>query len=258
MTSNAPRAARAAELSERLDRVRARIRAAAPPGPAPTLIVVTKYFPADDVELLARLGVTDVGENKDQEAAAKAAATASLGLSWHFIGQLQSNKAKSVVRYAKAVHSVDRSSLVNALAKAMGAEQQRRAEAGLPPRADLDCFLQVDLRDPSAASGAAGGAAPSGPARGGALPADLPALADAAAAAPGLRLAGLMAVAPLGGDPRAAFERLRTLSGQLRQTHPEAAAISAGMSGDLEAALEYGATHLRIGSDILGPRPPVR
>ena len=254
MTSNTPQSARAAELAERLDRVRARIRAAAPPGPAPTLIVVTKYFPAEDVDLLAGLGVTDVGENKDQEAAAKAAAAESLGLSWHFIGQLQSNKAKSVVRYARALHSVDRSSLVNALAKAMGAEQQRRAEAGLPPRADLDCFLQIDLRDPSAASRAA----PSGPARGGALPADLPALADAAAAAPGLRLAGLMAVAPLGGDPRAAFERLRTLSGQLRQTHPEAAAISAGMSGDLEAALEYGATHLRIGSDILGPRPPVR
>lgn len=254
MTSELSRTARTAELAERLSAVRARIRAAAPPGPPPTLIVVTKYFPASDVELLAGLGVTDVGENKDQEAAAKAAEAAPLGLSWHFIGQLQSNKAKSVVRYAQAVHSVDRTSLVKALTKAMGAEQQRRAGAGLPPRADLDCFLQVDLRD----HGSAAGAASAGPARGGALPDELPALAAAAAAAPGLRLAGLMAVAPLGGDPREAFARLRALSAQLQEAHPAATGMSAGMSGDLEAALEYGATHLRIGSDILGPRPPVR
>lgn len=260
MTSSPATAARAAELSERLERVRARIRAAAPSGTAPTLIVVTKYFPAGDVELLAGLGVRDVGENKDQEAAAKAAEAASLGLSWHFIGQLQSNKAKSVVRYAAAVHSVDRTSLVGALSRAMAAEQQRRAGEGLPPRGEMECFLQVDLREPavgSDASGAGGGGAPAA-ARGGALPAELPALAEAVTQAPGLRLAGLMAVAPLGEDPRAAFSRLRALSGQLQQTHPAAAAISAGMSGDLEAALECGATHLRIGSDILGPRPAVR
>ena len=265
MTSPPATAARAAELAERLERVRARIRAAAPSGPAPTLIVVTKYFPAGDVELLAGLGVRDVGENKDQEAAAKAAATASLDLSWHFIGQLQSNKAKSVVRYATAVHSVDRTSLVGALAKAMAAEQQRRAGEGLPPRGEMECFLQVDLREPAAGSGAGGagsvaegGGGTPAAARGGALPAELPALAEAVAQAPGLRLAGLMAVAPLGEDPRVAFGRLRVLSGQLQQTHPAAAAISAGMSGDLEAALECGATHLRIGSDILGPRPAVR
>lgn len=276
MTSTTSSPDRAAELAERLERVRDRIRAAAPSGADPTLIVVTKYFPAADVELLARLGVTDVGENKDQEAAGKAADTASLGLSWHFIGQLQSNKAKSVVRYAQAVHSVDRPSLVTALAKAMAGEQQRRAGAGLEPRKDLECFLQVDLRNPSAAnpSAAAGGSgagapagtsagtpgqgAPGGPARGGVLPAELPALADAAAAAPGLRLAGLMAVAPLDEDPLDAFGRLHNLSLQLREKYPEADAVSAGMSGDLEAALACGATHLRIGSDILGPRPPVR
>ena len=256
MTLNLSGNARAAELAERLDRVRGRIRAAAPSGSAPTLIVVTKYFPASDVELLAGLGVTDVGENKDQEAAPKAAQTASLGLSWHFIGQLQSNKARSVVRYAKAVHSLDRPSLVGALGKAMAAEQQRLAAVGMPPREDLDVFLQVDLRDPSA--GAPGAGVTSGPSRGGVLPAELPALADAAAATEGLRLAGLMAVAPLEGDPLEAFGRLRSLSLELRETHPEAAGISAGMSGDLEAALACGATHLRIGSDILGPRPAVR
>lgn len=256
MTMNNPGSARAAELAGRLDRVRDRIRAAAPAGSMPTLIVVTKYFPASDVKLLAGLGVTDVGENKDQEAAPKAAETALLGLSWHFIGQLQSNKAKSVVRYAKAVHSVDRPSLVGALAKAMAAEQQRLAADGKPPRKDLEVFLQVDLRDPSGA--APGTDAPSGPSRGGVSPDELPALADAAAAAKGLRLAGLMAVAPLGGDPLEAFGRLRSLSAALQEKYPEAGGISAGMSGDLEAALACGATHLRIGSDILGPRPPVR
>ncbi|GAA3288646.1 YggS family pyridoxal phosphate-dependent enzyme [Arthrobacter citreus] len=258
MTSTNASPDRAADLARRLERVRTRISAAAPFGAAPTLIVVTKYFPASDVELLAGLGVTDVGENKDQEAAAKAEETASLGLSWHFIGQLQSNKAKSVVRYADAVHSVDRPSLVSALAKAMAREQQRRAAAGLEPRKDLECFLQVDLRDPSAGHGAGSAADHAGPSRGGVLPAELPALADAAAAAPGLRLAGLMAVAPLDEDPRDAFGRLQDLSLQLREKYPEADSVSAGMSGDLEAALASGATHLRIGSDILGPRPPVR
>ena len=255
MTSTISSPDRAAELAGRLDRVHTRIRAASPSGAVPTLIVVTKYFPAGDVELLAGLGVTDVGENKDQEAAAKAEETAALGLSWHFIGQLQSNKAKSVVRYAKAVHSVDRPSLVSALAQAMAKEQQRRAETGLEPRKDLECFLQVDLRHPSAGTGSPAG---HGPSRGGVLPAELPALADAAAAAPGLRLAGLMAVAPLEEDPLEAFGRLHLLSRQLREKYPDADAVSAGMSGDLEAALASGATHLRIGSDILGPRPPVR
>ncbi|MBP3044270.1 YggS family pyridoxal phosphate enzyme [Arthrobacter jiangjiafuii] len=261
MTSSTSPAARRDELAARLETVRRRISVAAPAGTDPTLIVVTKYFPAADVELLAGLGVQDVGENKDQEASAKSAETAQLGLSWHFIGQLQSNKAKSVVRYAAAVHSVDRLSLVSALDKAMTVEQQRRADADLPPRAVLDCFLQVDLRNPNPsgpgavpAAGEPGG----GPGRGGAMPADLPALADAVAARPGLRLAGVMAVAPLQEDPGAAFARLQALSDRLRAEYPEASGISAGMSRDLEAALAHGATHLRIGSDILGPRPAVR
>lgn len=240
---------RTGELEERLGRVRSRIQAASLPGSHPTLIVVTKYFPASDVRILAELGVHDVGENKDQEAAAKAAQLSELGLDWHFVGQLQTNKAKSVARYAAVVHSVDRPQLVAALSKAVAAEQERRNSRELPPRSALDCFLQVDLR-------ADAGSAPS--ARGGALPQDLPALADAVEAAPGLRLRGLMAVAPLGGDPHEAFGRLRSLSEELSVQHPAATAISAGMSSDLEAALANGATHLRIGSDVLGARPPVR
>ena len=152
--------------------------------------MVTKFHPAEDVRRLAALGVTDVGENRDQEAAEKAAALGGLQLRWHFIGQLQSNKAKSVVKYAHAVHSVDRPQLAAALAKAMAAEQERTG------RAPLDCFIQVSLDDD------AGGH------RGGALPADVPALADQLAAAEGLRLAGVMAVAPFGADPVPAFEKL--------------------------------------------------
>ncbi|WP_083266504.1 YggS family pyridoxal phosphate-dependent enzyme [Arthrobacter sp. U41] len=203
----------------------------------PRLIVVTKFHPAEDVRRLALLGITDVGENRDQEAAEKAAALGALGLHWHFIGQLQSNKAKSVVKYAHAVHSVDRLQLAGALAKAMAAEQERTG------RAPLECFIQVSLDDD------AGGR------RGGALPSDVPALAEQLAGSAGLRLAGVMAVAPFGSDPAPAFEKLAALSARLTADHPGATGISAGMSQDLEQAIRFGATHLRIGSDILGPRP---
>ncbi|GAA1352432.1 YggS family pyridoxal phosphate-dependent enzyme [Arthrobacter koreensis] len=238
---------RAADLQRRLERVRHRIAAAALGRTEPELIVVTKYFPASDVALLAGLGVRDVGENKAQEAEAKAAGLAGSDLRWHFIGQLQTNKAKSVVRYASAVHSVDRPGLVAALGKAMAAENRRRTEAGEPERAPLDCYLQLDLR----------AAEDLEPGRGGARPADMLELAAAVSADPGLSLAGLMAVAPLGGDPAEAFGRLQELSADLTARYPQAAGISAGMSQDLEAAVAHGATHLRIGSDVLGPRPAV-
>lgn len=230
------------QLREALAAVRARIdRAAGAAGRQerpPRLIVVTKFHPAEDVRRLAALGVTDVGENRDQEAAAKAAALPGLDLRWHFIGQLQSNKAKSVVKYAHAVHSVDRPQLAAALAKAMAAEQERTG------RAALDCYIQVNLDDDAAAGH-----------RGGAAPDDILGLADQVAGSAGLRLAGLMAVAPLGADPAPAFEKLAGLSARLTAVHPGATGISAGMSQDLEQAIRFGATHLRVGSDILGPRP---
>jgi uncharacterized pyridoxal phosphate-containing UPF0001 family protein len=155
------------------------------------------------------------------------------------VGQLQTKKAKSVARYAAAVHSVDRPQLVDALAKAAGAEQEASG------RAPLDCFIQVSLEDDAGAH------------RGGAGPAEVPVLAERIAAADGLRLAGVMAVAPLGAEPEPAFEKLAAISARLVAGHPEATAISAGMSQDLEAAIKFGATHLRIGSDILGSRPAV-
>jgi pyridoxal phosphate enzyme (YggS family) len=238
--------ARSRELESRLAAVRRRITAAAAAagreGNLPTLIVVTKFHPAEDIRRLAALGVTDVGENRDQEASAKAADLADCALTWHFVGQLQSKKAKSVLRYAAAVHSVDREQLVEALAKAAAAEREATG------RAPLECFVQVNLEDQAGDAGAH---------RGGAAPGDVLPLAARIAGADGLNLAGVMAVAPLGAPPEAAFEKLARVSARLVAEHPSATAISAGMSQDLEAAIAFGATHLRIGSDILGSRPAV-
>ncbi|MCW2133271.1 YggS family pyridoxal phosphate-dependent enzyme [Arthrobacter sp. VKM Ac-2550] len=251
---------RTEELRRNLAKVRTRIgdAAAQHPGPAPELIVVTKFFPAADVAALAALGVTDVGENRDQEASQKAAELADTAagesLRWHFIGQLQKNKAKSVVRYAHAVHSVDRSSLIGALAKAMAAEQERRKGANQAPRPELLCLIQVDLDERTEVPEAGEVAGP----RGGAKPEQIEELARAIDAASGLRLGGLMAVAPLGTDPVPAFDRLMDYSAKLRGIFPDASMVSAGMSQDLEAAIAAGATHLRVGSDVLGPRPPLR
>ncbi|TNY34745.1 YggS family pyridoxal phosphate-dependent enzyme [Thermomonospora catenispora] len=221
------------ELAANLRRVRERIAAAcaaADRDPAEiTLVAVTKTFPASDVRLLAELGVTDVGENRDQEAAGKAAECGDLPLTWHFVGQLQTNKARSVARYADVVHSVDRARLVTALSSAA-------TRAGR----SLRCLVQVSLDDR--------------PGRGGAAPDEAPALADAIAASEGLELAGVMAVAPLGADPAPAFARLADVAERLRAAHPSATVISAGMSGDLEQAIACGATHVRIGTALLGGR----
>ena len=232
--------ARRAEVAANLRTVRARIAAAcADAGRAAeevTLTVVTKYFPASDVRLLADLGVTDVGENKHQEAEAKAAECADLDLRWHFIGNLQSNKAAAVAAYADVVESVDRPKLLKGLSK--GAH-----ERGV----QLDCLVQVNL-DPDAGAGSG---------RGGVAPDDVEALAAQVAAAEGLRLRGVMAVAPPAEDPLPAFERLARLADLVRRVDPSATWVSAGMSGDLEAAVQTGATHVRIGSAVLGPRPPL-
>lgn len=206
----------------------------------PRLIVVTKFHPADDIRTLAALGVSDVGESRDQEASDKSTQLLDLDLHWHFIGQLQSNKAKSVAHYAHSVHSVDRLQLVAALERAMVVEQEKSG------RAALECFIQVSLDEVDEVH------------RGGAVADAVPALAEQVASARGLELAGVMAVAPLGAEPEAAFETLAAISARLTGDYPFASGISAGMSQDLEAAIRLGATHLRIGSDILGPRPAVR
>jgi PLP dependent protein len=224
------------ELAANLETVRGRIATAcADAGRSPDdvhLVVVTKFFPATDVRLLAGLGVTDVGENRHQEAEAKAAECADLGLVWHFIGGLQSNKAAAVAAYAGVVESVDRTKLVRPLSTG--------AQAGSH---EVDVLLQVSL-DPPGRSG-----------RAGADPADVAALAGAVEDAEALRLRGLMAVAPLGEDPRPAFDRLAAIHRELLADHPAATWLSAGMSGDLEQAIHAGATHVRVGSAVLGSRP---
>jgi len=226
-------ASRRDEIAARLGEVHARIRsamAAAGRTDEPALVVVTKFFPATDVDLLADLGVTAIGENRDQEAAAKCAQLAHRDrLTVHFIGQLQSNKAASVARYADVVQSVDRAKVVRALDR--GALQAGRR---------LEVTVQVNLDQVQG--------------RGGVTPREAGSLADLVAGSEALTLRGVMAVAPLGGDPRAAFARLREVADGIRADHPGATWVSAGMSGDLEAAVAEGATHLRVGSAILGSR----
>jgi pyridoxal phosphate enzyme (YggS family) len=241
MTSAGEAAARREELFASLQHVHERIRSACrAAGRAPgdvALIVVTKFFPASDIEALCRLGVTDIGENRDQEASAKIAALPSevrQRLHVHFIGQLQSNKAASLASYVDAVHSVDRAKLVLALDRAATAAGR-----------EIGALVQVSLSGDSPGRG-----------RGG-IPLDgVAELADSVGAAQHLTLRGVMAVAPLGADPAEAFAELATVAEGVRAAHPEATWISAGMSADLEAAVANGATHLRVGSAILGSRPP--
>jgi len=229
---------RRAEIEAGLRRVRERIaaaeRAAGRTAGEVGLVVVTKFFPADDVRVLADLGVTDVGENRHQEAQAKSAELADLGLRWHFIGGLQSNKAAAVAAYADVVESVDRPALLPRLSR--GAQASEKV---------LDVLLQVSLDPPGSDH------------RFGVAPDDLQALAAEAAATEGLRLRGLMAVAPLGADASAAFDRLARVREEFLAEHPDARALSAGMSGDLEEAVAAGATHVRVGSAVLGSRPEV-
>jgi hypothetical protein len=200
-----------------------------------TLIAVTKNFPASDVATLATIGVLDIGENKNQEARAKIKELAgpqigSGPIRWHMVGRLQSNKARSVVAYASAVHTVDRPKIVRALAEAASGGRDTV----------LDVFIQVSLDgDPD---------------RGGAVIEQVPALAAEVAAHDELRLRGVMAVPPIDSDPRIEFARLEGVSRALRERYPAADAISAGMSDDLEAAIEFGSTHLRVGTALLGRR----
>ena len=226
---------RRADLSRRLAGVQERIsKACVAAGRDPgevTLVAVTKTFPPSDVRLLFDLGVRDVGENRDQEAAPKAAQCADLApkLTWHFIGQLQTNKAASVVRYAGVVHSVDRLRLVRAL----GTEARKAGRV-------ITCLVQVSLDQDEA--------------RGGVPEPELAGIADAVAAEEGLLLGGVMAMAPLGMPAAEAFAALPRITAAVRAAHPEAVIVSAGMSGDLEEAISAGATHVRIGTALLGGR----
>jgi len=199
-----------------------------------TLIAVTKTYPASDVDVLKQLGIENVGENRDQEASSKKSEVKNQ-FNWHFIGQLQSNKAKSVVNYADLIHSVDRWSLAKEIQKS--AQGINKVQPVL---------IQVDL-DQSGPD----------PTRGGIWPAELNELVQLINQASHLELKGLMSVAPLGEKPELAFARLKDIRASFLKEHPQAQILSAGMSDDLEAAILHGATHLRIGSALLGERPKI-
>ncbi|MEU7768469.1 YggS family pyridoxal phosphate-dependent enzyme [Nocardia sp. NPDC049190] len=236
-------AARTAELITALAGLLARIDAgcvAAGRDPnSVRLLPVTKFFPASDVAILYRLGRRDFGESREQEATAKVAAVRDeelSGIRWHMIGRLQRNKARVVARWAHTVHSIDSERLATAL------DAGARAALDAGERTEpVRVLLQVSLDDD--------------PARGGVSAADLAPLAEQVAAAPGLRLSGLMAIPPLGAESDAAFARLATLHTLLLADHPEATELSAGMSGDLESAIEHGATVVRVGTALMGGRP---
>ncbi|MFF3495052.1 YggS family pyridoxal phosphate-dependent enzyme [Streptomyces sp. NPDC002795] len=233
---------RTAELAANLATVEERITAACAAAGRKrddvTLIVVTKTYPASDVRILSGLGVRHVAENRDQDAAPKAAECSDLPLTWHFVGQLQTNKVRSVASYADLVQSIDRDKLVTALSK-----EAVRVER------ELGCLIQVALDADVNGRGERGGVGPGG----------VEELAARVAEAPGLRLDGLMTVAPLtgayAGRQQAAFERLMDLSTAVRAAHPAANMVSAGMSSDLEQAVAAGATHVRVGTAVLGVRP---
>jgi pyridoxal phosphate enzyme (YggS family) len=227
-----------------LAQVRGRIAAAcAAAGRDPTevtLVAVTKTYPVRDVLRLVDLGVHDIGENRDQEAADKAAAVAAAGalVRWHFVGRLQRNKCRSVVGYADLVHSVDSVRLAEALGDAARRYRDR----------PLDVLVQVSVDgDPSRGGAVADGASD----------VDLDRVVETVTAAPALRLRGVMAVAPLDWAPERAFAHLADLAARIRAVEPAAMLVSAGMSEDLEPAIAHGATHVRVGSALLGKRVPL-
>jgi pyridoxal phosphate enzyme (YggS family) len=194
------------------------------------LVVISKNHPADLVRELYSLGHRNFGENRDQEARPKAEATTELeGILWHFVGQLQSNKVKSALTYSNFLHSIDRDSLLNALRRELS-ESQRT----------LGGFIQLNLTDD--------------PGRGGIAPADVRPFAETALGLPNFDLLGVMGVAALDRDPRIDFETIAEASRALLEIAPAAKFISAGMSHDFREAIEFGATHLRIGTAITGNR----
>lgn len=237
------RAQRRRELDGRLATVRERVdeaaRAAGRDPSSVSLLTVTKFFPASDVVLLHELGCEKFGESREQEASAKVTEfrkEVSAPVEWHMIGRIQRNKARAVARWAHTAHSVDSVRLVNALAKGVRSALDE-GERTAPLRALLQVSLDGDLE------------------RGGVVAAELLALAQAVADSDELELGGLMGVPPLGWEPGRAFEELAQLHGRLLGEYPQATELSAGMSGDLEDAVMWGSTCVRVGTAVLGYRP---
>jgi pyridoxal phosphate enzyme (YggS family) len=224
---------RKAELSESLADVRARILDATAKASRRleevTLIAVTKTYPASDVEILHQLGVTDFGENRSAEGLEKSALVSA---HWHFQGQIQSNKIAAISSWAQTVHSLDDLSHVAKFDRAVGEIPGKR----------LNIFIQISLDGDTSRAGVRGD--------------DFLSLGQAISSTKNLDLVGLMVVPPVQAEPEKAFSEVAELAQRFRQEFPKAQSLSAGMSGDFEIAIAHGATHIRVGSQILGPRTP--
>jgi len=238
---------REAELTEALAAVRTRLTAAAEAAGRNSdeieMLPITKFFPASDVTILHHLGCEAFGESREQEAVNKAAEVANIvgaaPIRWHMVGRIQRNKARSIAGWAYAAHSVDSVRLVNAL--------NRAAEGALADgerTAPLRVYVQVSLDGDAQ--------------RGGVDVAD-PALVDQVCAAAhsgeGLKFVGLMGIPPVDADPREAFGRLQSELERVQRDYSQRLELSAGMSGDLEVAVQHGSTCVRVGTALLGQRP---
>ena len=222
------------EISANLEKVKEQIKLAAASANRLsediTLVAVTKTFPVSDIEILYSLGIRDFGENRDQEASAKVGLLPK-DVRWHFQGQIQSNKLKSITSWASFIHSVDQLKYAQMISDYSAGNEK-------------PIFMQVSLDKPPQS-------------RSGVNPSELLELAGAISALPGIRLEGLMAVAPVNSPAEQAFAELEDIRSDFLSTFPDAKSLSIGMSGDYQIAIKYGATHIRIGSSILGIRSPI-
>ena len=222
------------EISGNLEKVKEQIKLAAASANRLsediTLVVVTKTFPVSDIEILYSLGIRDFGENRDQEASAKVGLLPK-DVRWHFQGQIQSNKLKSITSWASYIHSVDQLKYAQMISDYSAGNKK-------------PIFMQVSLDKPPQS-------------RSGVNPSELLELAGAISELPGIRLQGLMAVAPVNSPAEQAFAELEDIRSDFLSTFPDAKSLSIGMSGDYQIAIKYGATHIRIGSSILGIRSPI-
>ncbi len=222
------------EISANLEKVKEQIQLAAASANRLsddiTLVAVTKTFPVSDIEILYSLGIRDFGENRDQEASAKVGLLPK-DVRWHFQGQIQSNKLKSITSWASFIHSVDQLRYAQMISDYSAGNEK-------------PIFMQVSLDKPPQS-------------RSGVNPSELLELAGGISALPGIRLQGLMAVAPVNSPAEQAFAELEDIRSDFLSTFPDAKSLSIGMSGDYQIAIKYGATHIRIGSSILGIRSPI-
>jgi pyridoxal phosphate enzyme (YggS family) len=207
------------------------------------LLPITKFFPAEDVIILQRLGCRQFGESREQEASKKIAEVRALlgvePIRWHMVGRIQRNKARAIAAWAYAAHSVDSEKVIAALGRAATGA----LEDGV--RADpLRVYLQLSLDGDESRGGVDIGRRDA-----------VDGMCAAIAAADGLEFVGLMAIPPLGADPDDAFARLQEEKDRVQKAYDQPLGLSAGMSSDLESAVKHGSTCVRVGTALMGQRP---